>query len=83
MQMNCIFVNLTVSEAYINMREMETYMTPKEIMEHLQIGKDKACSLCALKGFPAIKFGSAYFLMAAVKCFDAGEVMEWPVQWYI
>ncbi len=42
------------------MREMETYMTPKEIMEHLQIGKDKAYSLCALKGFPAIKFGSTY-----------------------
>ena len=42
------------------MKEIETYMMPKEIMEHLQIGKDKVYSLCALKGFPAIKFCSTY-----------------------
>lgn len=39
---------------------METYLTPKDIMEHLQLGKDKVYSLCSLKGFPAIKIGSTY-----------------------
>ena len=29
-------------------------------MGHLQLGKDKVYLLCALKGFPAIKFGSTY-----------------------
>lgn len=42
------------------MEEMESYLTPKDIMEHLQLGKDKVYLLCALKGFPAIKFGSTY-----------------------
>ena len=42
------------------MGEMESYLTPKDIMEHLQLGKDKVYLLCALKGFPAIKFGSTY-----------------------
>ena len=42
------------------MEKMESYLTPKDIMEHLQLGKDKVYSLCALKGFPAIKFGSTY-----------------------
>ena len=37
-----------------------TYLTPKDIQEHLQIGRDKAYALCALKGFPAIKIGSSY-----------------------
>ena len=40
--------------------EVEKYLTPKDIQQHLQIGKDKAYKLCALKGFPAIKINSTY-----------------------
>lgn len=36
------------------------FLTPKDIMNHLQIGKDKVYLLCALKGFPAIKIGKTY-----------------------
>lgn len=42
------------------MNEELEYLTPKQIQEHLQIGKDKVYSLCSLDGFPAIKFGSTY-----------------------
>ncbi len=38
----------------------DTYLTPKDITNHLQIGKDKVYLLCSLKGFPAIKIGSTY-----------------------
>ena len=36
------------------------YITPKQIGEHLQIGKDKVYALCQLDGFPAIKIGKSY-----------------------
>ena len=41
-------------------KTLQTYLTPKDIQDHLQIGRDKVYALCALKGFPAIKIGSSY-----------------------
>lgn len=39
---------------------MAKYLTVKDIQDILQIGKNKAYNLCALKGFPAIKIGTTY-----------------------
>ncbi len=36
------------------------YLTPQDIQKHLQIGRDKAYALCAVKGFPAIKINKTY-----------------------
>lgn len=44
----------------VSINNVETFLTPKDIMKHLQIGKDKVYLLCALKGFPAVKIGKTY-----------------------
>lgn len=50
--------------------ELEPYLTPQDIMKHLQLGRDKAYEICRLPGFPAIKIGQSYRI-------DPEEYKKW------
>lgn len=39
---------------------MEEMLTPKDVMEHLKLGKNKTYQLIQLKGFPKIQIGNTY-----------------------
>lgn len=52
------------------MELQQQYLKPHDIMEHLQLGKDKVYQLCRIPGFPAVKIGTTYRI-------DPYEYQKW------